>query len=505
MARKPTLSRPDRLTLRAQPFSSNRDGTPVLRAGDHHGSAIRRAVAAVSSSIPLAAVLAAGFGLRLLLLTNTVSMPLRIVDEQHYAQLATSLSHGRGFTWDTGELTSIRPPMYPLFIATVWRVVGYESIQAVRTAQLVLGLLTVIAVYVLAHRLFDRRTALVSAAVMCFYPSFLFSGILLLTEVLFTLLIVILAIAYEALMNRPGPGRGAFVGAMVGVAALTRSIVSPLPIVLMPLVVASLRGSWKRRATLALCIVTGYLVVVGPWAVRNTLLQRTLTIVDTMGGMNLRMGNYDYTPETRMWDGVSLTGEKSWSHALRETHPESIQLTEGQKAAWAQREALAYMASHLVTTAKRSILKFADFWGLERELAAGFQQRLYQPAPWFAWLATIATALSYPFVIVTAVIGAFTIAPADRRTHLFILTLVALFTAVHSIVFGHSRYHLPLVPFLAMYAAVGCSQAAWRRLLARPRLAAGATLTIALFIAIWCREVLFRDADRLRALLDRLI
>src|SRR5262245_5249929 len=184
---KQTFSRPDRLTMPAQTFNSDGAGAPVVRATDHNGNPIRRAVAAVSPIIPLAALLAAGLGLRLLLLANTASMPLHIVDEQHYAQLATSLFYGHGFAWDSGELTSIRPPMYPLFIATVWRIVGSESLQAVRTAQLILGLLIVIAVYILALRLFDRRTAVGSAAVMCFYPSFLFSGVLLLTEVLFTL------------------------------------------------------------------------------------------------------------------------------------------------------------------------------------------------------------------------------------------------------------------------------------------------------------------------------
>src|SRR5262249_19562038 len=155
------------------------------------------------------------------------------------------------------------------------------------------------------------------------------------------------------------------------------------------------------------CLVCGYLVVIAPWAVRNTLLQRTLTVVDTMGGMNLRMGNYEHTPEDRMWDAVSISGEKSWSYELGATHPEARHWTEGQKAAWAQRQAFAYMAAHPVITLRRSILKLADFWGLDRELVAGFQQKLYRPAPWFTWLATIATLLAYPLVAVTAVVGVF--------------------------------------------------------------------------------------------------
>ena len=28
------------------------------------------------------------------------------------------------------------------------------------------------------------------------------------------------------------------------------------------------------------------------------------------------MGNYEHTPDDRMWDAVALTGEKNWSYAL---------------------------------------------------------------------------------------------------------------------------------------------------------------------------------------------
>ena len=34
-----------------------------------------------------------------------------------------------------------------------------------------------------------------------------------------------------------------------------------------------------------------------------------------------------------------------------------------------------------------------------------------------------------------------------------IILIIFYFTAIHAIVFGHSRYHLPLIPLLCIYAA----------------------------------------------------
>ena len=107
-----------------------------------------------------------------------------------------------------------------------------------------------------------------------------------------------------------------------------------------------------------------------------------LTIVDTMGGLNLRMGNYEHTPEDRMWDAVSDRGRAELVACAARRAPGAT-LTEGQKDKWAQRKAVEYMVAHPGTTLRRAVIKFADFWGLEREYAAGIAQGLYARRRWF--------------------------------------------------------------------------------------------------------------------------
>jgi 4-amino-4-deoxy-L-arabinose transferase-like glycosyltransferase len=449
----------------------------------------------------LAVVLAAGLLVRLVLLVASYSTQVQIGDERQYVQLAANLFHGHGFVFEPGRPTSMRPPVYPMFIAAVWSLTGHESLQAIRAVQILLALLTTLAVYVLAFRMFDRRTALIAAAITCFYPSFLFSGLLLLTEVLFTLLLVVFALQYDSLVRRPGLAVALSTGATLGLAALTRSVLWPFPIVLVPLVAMSVGGTVRRRITLAICCLAGYAAIVGPWAVRNTTLQHTLTIVDNMGGMNLMMGNYEHTPEDRMWDAVSLTGEKNWSHDLGNTHPEAATWTDGQKEKWAQSEAIGFMLANPATTIRRSVLKFADFWGLEREMVAGFQQGLYDPPAWFMLMASLAVLLTYPVVILGSAVGIFCVTPSDRRTHVLLIALILFITAIHSIVFGHSRYHLPLVPFLATYAAAAVAHQGWR-VPARERMRAIAAGGVcAVLVSAWAHEIFFRDAEHVRAFL----
>jgi 4-amino-4-deoxy-L-arabinose transferase-like glycosyltransferase len=139
-------------------------------------------------------IIGLGLIIRLVVLYMSKDTGLMIVDEQHYHTLALNLLHGYGFAWEPGALTSIRPPLYPFFLNLVWTVSGTESVGVVRMAQSLLNLLNVILVYRLGLLLFDHRIALVAAAGFCFYPSFVGFNVFLLTEILFTLLLTLVAL-----------------------------------------------------------------------------------------------------------------------------------------------------------------------------------------------------------------------------------------------------------------------------------------------------------------------
>jgi len=290
-------------------------------------------------------------------------------------------------------------------------------------------------------------------------------------------------------------------GCALGLAALTRSILWPFPIVLCPLAFFSLHGNWKSRAQLVLYLLLGYVLVVAPWAVRNTRLQGVFTVVDTMGGLNLLMGNYAHTPLNRAWAAVSFTGEKSWSADLPPAPPDGSRWTEGRKEKWAARKAVTYMLAHPALTLQRAAIKCANFWGLERVIIAGWLEGFYHPPRWFAVLEAVAITLAYTLTMLLASLGFFLALPANRTAHFFLVSVIVFVCGVHTVVFGHERYHLPLMPFLLLYAAAAIRQRSWLRLREGMRTATAPVLTCLLLLGIWGRELLFVETGQVRELL----
>ena len=452
----------------------------------------------------LALVFGAGVLLRLAILAATPDLPIRIADEGHYHVLATSLVEGRGFSFESGP-TSLRPPLYPAFITALWTMSGTHSLQVVRGAQIGLSLATVWLVFWTTRRLYDERAALYAAAITMFYPALIASNYFLLTETLFTFLVVLAIALTVAVLQWPSLWRAAALGACVGLAALTRSVFWPFPVVLGAALVWLTAGPVRLRIGIAVAVLVGAVVVLAPWSVRNTRLQRVPIVVDTMGGMNLRMGNYEHTPHDRIWDAVSMTGGKSWIVGLPSPPAGAGPWTEGQKERWARDRAIAFMTAHPGLTLWRAVIKLGDFWALDRDFIAGLQQGLFRPPAWFAVAAAGAMLLAYPLVLVFAVGGIFLRPPPDWRAHVLLLLVVAFVCALHTIVFGHPRYRLPLMPVLGIYAGAAFASGTWRHV--SMRTARAPVLVLVLLAGAWTAQFIVRDwsyAERLLAMGARL-
>jgi hypothetical protein len=98
--------------------------------------------------------------------------------------------------------------------------------------------------------------------------------------------------------------------------------------------------------------------------------------------------------------------------------------------------------------------------------------------------------------------GALTVPATDRRAKLLALLSVSFVCALHSIVFGHSRYHLPLMPLVSIFAAAAIVHTRWAAVPRRGRLFLCGLLFV--FMAIWVRELAVRDAGKIATLLGRL-
>lgn len=477
----------------------------------------------------LAIILLAGAALRACLLWWIGDLPPRISDEHDYVTLAQNLSEQGRFALTQSELTSLRPPLYPVFMAGLYALFGQGNLWAVRIAQAGIGLLTALIAHDLGRRLYSDRAGLWAAALTCLYPSLAVFNNLILTETLFTFLLCAACLLLVKVMERLHPvevdaerltprlpvradggaerpslsgdkrvGRtlalyGA-AGMALGLATLTRSVLWVFPIVLSPYLLAAAQQSWRSRVAGVACLWLAFGAVLAPWAVRNTRLQRTLTTVDVMGGRNLMMGNYEHTPMWRAWDAISVQGEQAWDYMLRNKYPPQETLTQGQLDKQALRYGVEYVKANPGLTLRRDVVKFLQFWQLERELVAGASRGVFGPLSKPALLGVAATICgAYMLAMLAAVAGFFLVpakVPAGKR---LLMLVIAFVCGMHAVVFAHSRYHLPLMPLLLVFAGAAASRPGVVLAMDRGWRLWVAGLVSAVLVASWAYELAVID------------
>jgi 4-amino-4-deoxy-L-arabinose transferase-like glycosyltransferase len=464
----------------------------------------------------LLVLLLAGAVVRVALLWWCDGLGLPADDARDYDGLATAIVERGEYAFTPGVPTSLRPPLYPAAVAGLYALFGVHNYQAVRIAQAILSLVNVVLVYLLGRELFGppglssspgaSRVGLWAAGIFCFYPTLLGFDNLLLTEVLFTFWVTAAVYALTAALNRNSLSLLAVAGVLIGLGALTRSILWLFPPVLALYLLWAWRGSFGRRILAAalpgvLCAVT-----IAPWAVRNTRVQETLITVDCMGGRNFLMGNYEHTPLYRSWAVIGLKGDKSWIHKVVTQTPQSERGSQGRIDKAALRLGLRYVAEHPGQTLQRDVIKFFDFWGVERTIVHGTAEGVFGPVPgWVAALVALAVVPSYVAALFAGIFGFLLVPPRDenghiRRAHWLWLLLAAFVCGVHTLVFAHSRYHLPLMPLLFLYAgaAIVHAREVWQR---RKSIAFWLAAAVCLLlVAGWTVNLVLGDLARMQQL-----
>lgn len=434
---------------------------------------------------------------RLALLIPMENLQL-VMDELQYQEIAVNLAEGRGFMlYD--KPTSWRPPLYPFVLSLVYRAVGTTDPLAGRVFQAGLSLVNLLLMYLLGRRLFGERVGLGAAIVFAFYPSFLFYNNHLLTEGLFTCLLTLTAYGLAVYLGSGRPIFLAVAGAGLGLTVLTREILWP-----MVGVMALLAGhvtAWRpvRWAFHVAALVAAFAIVVTPWAIRNTRLQGTVTFVATNGGIVFYEGNYEHTPLDRPWRAHALDTDLK----VRRLLPDGLSEGERQKVAF--QRGLAFMKEHPGLTVHRSLVKMANVWGLEREVVGVLLEGNYGPIGRLGTLAVCGAIFGiYVATILAGVAGlCFAVAaPGPARPfHLFLAFLVAFVTLAHAPAFGHPRFHLPLMPLFAIYAAYAWAirhaiAAAWHGLTFKVAVAIAGLLGV-----VWLREIALESERFVRELM----
>ena len=126
---------------------------------------------------------------RLLIAGTFTDPPTTANDAGWYDAFGRGIAHGDGYILPDGSPTSRWPPGYPAFVGAVYKATG-DSRDALRVAQAVIGALTAVLVVELGRRLMSPAAGIAAGLVVAFTPSHALYSALLMSEVLFTALMV---------------------------------------------------------------------------------------------------------------------------------------------------------------------------------------------------------------------------------------------------------------------------------------------------------------------------
>jgi 4-amino-4-deoxy-L-arabinose transferase-like glycosyltransferase len=439
--------------------------------------------------------------LRLVPVLLSYDLPIGLDDMFQYDMLARSIVAGNGFRWyaeddlrlirrylsvevpaeydPRGILTSFRAPGYPAFLALVYAVcgVGGRRLFYARLAQTPLGAALAPLTWALARQIgFGEQAARWAAVAIAAFPLLVVYPLALVTENLFVPLLM-LGLALVLRASEKGQVRDhALAGLVLGLAALTRSVVAGL----VPLIAVWLwwteqekHVGFRNGVALILC----FLLITVPWAVRNTYLHDRPTWVESALGYDLYLGYHPQSTGTFQY-GISLD--------LMPLLDDGERHTRGMEAF------RAFLRTDPGRVPYLTVRKAGHLWGLDkRALTYFYSNNFLGRLP--AWLLGLMLLLACgPLMVLTPAASYGLVCGRMERRKMVIALFLIYYTGAHMLILAEPRFHVPLLPVIATLATYVFIERPWHD--SRPWQRWLAILLIALLLTNWGLEIA-RDWD----------
>ncbi len=379
--------------------------------------------------------------------------PAPKADSYYFYSSAVSIAEGNGYMM-FGRQTAYWPVGYPAVLGITFYLFG-KSLFAAKILNIILNLGILFTSYRLAKLLFGSKQVARSALlILAFYPNHIPYAAVLLTEPLFTFLLLS---AMIFIINDTAKWNIFLGGLFFGLAILIKPQVIFLPLYL---ILIGIRGYWRKGLPGKQIIRYGLIyllsfVTLMPWLIRNYNLFGAFPVLANNGGVNLLIGN---NPDTHGgFMDVRGAGyaelEKFYGGTAREEYEQDVVN---------RSRAINYILENPGKTLLRMPVKFWKLYAAgaegagtnlvgmdERETTKRSFLKVYQ---YFSQLPYMVLMILFVLSIISCL--------RKLKVHQKIefkqqvgFGIIVYFTIIALIFFAGSRFHFPVIPFIAMYAS----------------------------------------------------
>jgi hypothetical protein len=333
------------------------------------------------------------------------------------------------------------PPLFSLVLAGFWEL-GVHTYTAQKLVVCFVGASTVAFAGLAGREAGGERVGLIAAGVAAFYPFLWVADGSLLAESLYAaFMAAALWLALRFLRTR-SLADAAWLGAVIGLGALSRGeAVLLVPLLMIPL-------TWRERSFKAgVAMVAAFAIVVAPWTVRNLSKFEEPVLISTNSNSVFAGANCD--PVYR-GDLIGL-----WSFSCYRGVEKG---DESQEAVEYRKQGIDYARDHAGRLPLIAAIRFGRVWDLYRPL----QQVQYEFLEGRSrWASRAGLAMYYPTLLLA--IGGVVVLRRRGFPVWPFLAFAVMVSFVAVTVYGITRFRIAVEPALIVLAAVSVDFAIRRR------------------------------------------
>lgn len=352
-------------------------------------------------------------------------------DDLNYIKSAIVLVEKGIFVYQNyNEPTVFITPLYPLFLAAIFKVVGYGfyGIQVVRVFQVIFSSITILYSFLIAKKLFSSNIALITAFLVSFYLPNITSAGYIMTETMFTALLVIL-IYYSLLFSEDLTwGRMLILGILWALVTLCRPTIALYPVLFFTYLLLHQKINIFKAMKLGAIMLVTFIVIMLPWWYRNFLEYGEFVPLAASSGNPMLQGtyvNYEPTPDNIVYYKL---GKNAY-----ETNKEEVAVAKMRMISEFKKDFPGYLKWYTIGKTKifwDSIFYWKEYFGINQYVV-----------------------LSYHYVLLLGFAGIVSLISRGLTKFLLPISIIFYFNAVHCVYMAFDRYAFPIMPLMAIFSA----------------------------------------------------
>jgi hypothetical protein len=359
-------------------------------------------------------------------------------DEPGYDYVGWTIAQGHRLIWPG------RAPGYPLLLAIVYLFFGH-TYEPVLYVHALVGAAAIPLGFLVARRVLGAWSALAASALIAFHPTLVWQVERLMSEVLFTPLVLAAVLTLDRAIERPTRARLVLAGLAAGAMTLCR----PATLLLFVIVPFLIRRPWRERLRAGAVYGAALGALVAPMTVYNAATYHTFVPVASSTGV-VWQGSPDYWDLVQQGRPYISIWEQELNAKVNGGH--DVSTIAGDR--WFTRRGVRSIVDRPFVYGWYSAHKVAYLW--LGSPAADWGGKPFDYGYVRTWFDTTRTVgIFYSRLLPVAAAAALVLLRRQLRRFATLVAVCAYFTVFHALTYAEVRHSEPLGPLVDILVVAG--------------------------------------------------